>query len=71
MSRKLGAVLAINGDSYCFNHKNTNGMLIRNGIVYRTNQAISDIAVLYADGVFQTYPAAQFDAQQVIQDKTV
>lgn len=71
MGKKLGAVLAINGDSYCFNHKNTNGMLIRNGTVYRTNRAISDIGVLYTDGTFQTYPAAQFDAQQVMQNDAV
>lgn len=66
MDSRLGAVLAINGDSYCYNLKHCNGVLIRNGSLYRANPTTQDICVLYADGTMATYGAAEFDPQAAV-----
>lgn len=66
MSSEVGAVLAMNGDSYCFNLKHLNGLLVRNGTVYRTNQTTADICVLYNDGSMITSSPGNFDAQQAV-----
>ncbi|MDD4510053.1 MAG: phosphodiester glycosidase family protein [Oscillospiraceae bacterium] len=66
MSSEVGAVLAMNGDSYCFNLKYLNGLLVRNGTVYRTNQTTADICVLYRDGSMITSSPSDFDAQQAV-----
>ena len=50
MSRRVGAILAMNGDSYCFNRSHCNGLLVCNGTVYRNNPTTQDICVLYQDG---------------------
>lgn len=57
------AVLAINGDYY---GGNDGGIVIRNGIAYRTGRTDSDICVLFKDGRLKTYDGAGFDAEQVI-----
>ncbi|MDD3227983.1 MAG: phosphodiester glycosidase family protein [Oscillospiraceae bacterium] len=66
MSSEVSAVLAMNGDSYCFNLKHLNGLLVRNGTVYRTNPTTADICVLYSDGTMVTSSPNDFDAQQAI-----
>jgi exopolysaccharide biosynthesis protein len=68
MSSEVGAVLAMNGDSYCFNLKHLNGLLVRNGTVYRTNPTTADICVLYKDGTIVTSSPNAFNAQQAIDD---
>lgn len=67
MSSRLGAILAINGDSYCYNHKHCNGLLIRNATLYRSNPTTQDICVLYADGTMATYGAAGFDPNAAVE----
>lgn len=66
MSQRLGAILAMNGDSYCFNRKHCNGLLVRGGVVYRNNPTTQDICVLYQDGTMATYGASEFDAQAAL-----
>ena len=67
MSRRVGAVLAMNGDSYCFNLSRCNGLLVRNGTVYRNNPTTQDICVLYQDGTMATYGPDQFDPQAALE----
>ena len=67
MSRRVGAVLAMNGDSYCFNRSHCNGLLVRNGTVYRFNPTTQDICVLYQDGTMATYSSDQFDPQAALE----
>lgn len=66
MSADVGAVLAMNGDSYCYNHQHTAGSLIRNGVVYRAEPTSSDVCILYRDGVMRTYSPGQFDLKQAV-----
>lgn len=67
MSRRMGAILAMNGDSYCFNRSHCNGLLVRNGTVYRSNPTTQDICVLYQDGTMATYSPDQFDPQAALE----
>ena len=67
MSRRVGAILAMNGDSYCFNRSHCNGLLVRNGTVYRNNPTTQDICVLYQDGTMVTYGPNQFDPQAALE----
>lgn len=68
MSADVGAVLAMNGDSYCYNRQHTAGVLIRNGKVYRTEPTTSDVCVLYRDGTMKTFSPDQFNLEQVMRD---
>lgn len=63
MDESLDAVLAMNGDYY---GNGGNGVVIRNGEVYRTSTSGSDVCVLYYDGTMKTYSADEFDVDQVI-----
>lgn len=67
MSRRVGAILAMNGDSYCFNRNHCNGLLVRNGTVYRNNPTTQDICVLYQDGTMATYGSNQFDPKAALE----
>ena len=67
MSQRVGAILAMNGDSYCFNRSHCNGLLVRNGTVYRNNPTTQDICVLYQDGTMATYSPSQFDPQAALE----
>ena len=67
MSQRVGAILAMNGDSYCFNRSYCNGLLVRNGTVYRNNPTTQDICVLYQDGAMATYSPSQFDPQAALE----
>ncbi len=68
MSRDVRAVLAMNGDSYCYNRQHTAGVLIRNGKIYRAEPTTSDVCILYQNGEIKTYSPNQFDLQQVMKD---
>ena len=53
MARRLGAVIAVNGDYYGF--RNT-GFVVRNGILYRTEPRtgrMSEALTIYYDGTFE------------------
>lgn len=68
MSRDVHSILAMNGDSYCYNRQHTAGVLIRNGTLYRSEPTTSDVCILYRNGEMKTYSPDQFDVQQVMQD---
>lgn len=65
MDSDLNAILAINGDYY---GNGSDGVVIRNGEVYRSDTNGSDVCVLYYDGTMKTYSADEFDVDQAIAD---
>ena len=52
------AVIAINGDYY--NYKDDNGLVIRNGVLYRDKDSTRDQLLIYADGTFEAIPKGTF-----------
>ncbi|MDO4260941.1 MAG: phosphodiester glycosidase family protein [Eubacteriales bacterium] len=66
LSAAVGAVLAVNGDSYSNNHHKDNGTIIRNGVVYRSRQTDAETCVLNWDGTMEIYEPAQADLQRMI-----
>lgn len=68
MSRRIGSLLAVNGDSYSNNRHQANGTIIRNGIVYRTQPSTEETCVLFKDGTMKIYTPSEFDAQTVIDE---
>ena len=65
MAMLSNALVAINGDYY----GNTNeGVVIRNGVIYRANRTNCDVCVLYYDGRMEVMPGSAFDMQQAIED---
>ena len=59
------ALVAVNGDYY----GNTNeGVVIRNGVIYRANRTNCDICVLYYDGTMRVMPGASFSVEDAIRD---
>lgn len=65
MDESLTAILAMNGDYY---GNGGDGVVIRNGEVYRSTTSSSDVCVLYYDGTMKTYSAQEFDVDQAIAD---
>jgi exopolysaccharide biosynthesis protein len=65
MDEEFNALLAINGDYY---GNGSNGVVIRNGEVYRETTNDSDVCVLYYDGTMKTYSPDEFDVEQAIAD---
>ncbi len=62
MAEANNAIFAVTGDYYGARSK---GVVIRNGDLYR-DSVNSDVCVLYADGVMETYREADFDVQSAI-----
>ena len=60
LSKKNNALLAISGDYYGLHNS---GPVIRNGVLYRSKRASSDVCVLYRDGTMKTFPGKSFDAE--------
>ena len=59
------AMIAINGDYY----GNTNeGVVIRNGVIYRANPTNCDVCVLYYDGSMRVMPGSAFNIEDAIAD---
>ncbi len=65
MDKSLNAILAINGDYY---GNGGDGVVIRNGELYRSTMSNSDVCVLYYDGTMKTFSANEFDVNQAIED---
>lgn len=65
MDKNLNALLAMNGDYY---GNGSNGVVIRNGEVYRETTNDSDVCVLYFNGTMKTYSSDEFDVNQAIAD---
>ena len=59
------ALLAVNGDYY----GNTNeGVVIRNGVIYRANPTDCDVCVLYYDGSMKVMPGSAFSVEEAVED---
>jgi Exopolysaccharide biosynthesis protein related to N-acetylglucosamine-1-phosphodiester alpha-N-acetylglucosaminidase len=65
MDEEFNALFAINGDYY---GNGSDGIVIRNGEVYRSTTNGSDVCVLYYNGTMKTFSADEFDADQAIAD---
>ena len=58
------ALLAVNGDYY----GNTNeGVVIRNGVIYRANNTNCDVCVLYYDGTMRVMPGSSFSVEEAVE----
>lgn len=65
MSKENNAILATNGDYYSFSKE---GVVIRNGVVYRSTVTDTDVCVLYYGGTMKTFSGSEFDIDQAIAD---
>lgn len=63
ISSNTNAIIAINGDFY---GNTEDGLIIRNGILYRNEEILTDVCVLFTDGTMKTYLKEDFDASEVI-----
>jgi hypothetical protein len=65
MAMLNSALLAVNGDYY----GNTNeGVVIRNGVIYRANRTDCDVCVLYYDGTMKVMPGSAFTVEDAVND---
>ena len=65
MAALTDALVAVNGDYY----GNTGeGVVIRNGVIYRVNRTDCDVCVLYYDGSMRVMAGSDFDMEQAIAD---
>ena len=65
MAALNNALIAINGDYY----GNTNeGVVIRNGVIYRANRTDCDVCVLYYDGTMKVMSGSSFSVEEAIAD---
>lgn len=67
MSSAMRAVLAVNGDSYSNNRHKDNGMIIRNGVVYRDRPTDMETCILNWDGTMDIYSPDEIDLQQLVE----
>ena len=63
ISMEKGAILSVNGDYY---GARDDGVVIRNGVVYRSD-TFKDVCILYYDGVMETMPATDFNLDEAIE----
>ena len=59
------ALLAVNGDYY---GNTSEGVVIRNGMIYRANPTDCDVCVLYYDGTMKVMSGDSFDLEEAIED---
>ena len=59
------ALLAVNGDYY---GNTTEGVVIRNGVIYRANDTDCDVCVIYYDGTMRVIPGSDFSVEDAIED---
>jgi len=62
IARENGAIFAVNGDYYGFR---TDGIVIRNGVIYRDDPARQGL-VFYTDGSMQVYGETETTAQELL-----
>ncbi len=65
MAELNNALLAVNGDYY---GNTSEGVVIRNGVIYRANPTNCDVCVLYYDGSMRVMPGASFSVEDAIAD---
>jgi exopolysaccharide biosynthesis protein len=58
-----GALLAMTGDFYGYQDE---GVVIRNGVVYRADETDLDICVLYYDGTVETFSPEEFNLDEAV-----
>lgn len=68
IANRLGAVLAVNGDSYSNNHNRRNGTIVRNGVIYRALQSDTETCVLFWDGTMKIYQPGQVNVNDLIKN---
>lgn len=62
IAERKNAVVTINGDFY---GTRDNGVVIRNGVLYRDDESLSrDVCVLYWDGTMECFGPKEFDTQR-------
>lgn len=66
MSKRMEAVLSVNGDSYSNNRHRDNGTIIRNGVIYRSQPTDVETCVLNWDGTMDIYSPGNIDIQQLV-----
>ena len=67
MAARTGAILAVNGDSYSSNQQEDNGIVVRNGIIYRCNPSDTETCVLNWDGSMVIYPPGEISMETLAQ----
>ena len=65
MAALNSALLAVNGDYY---GNTSEGVVIRNGIIYRANPTDCDVCVLYYDGTMEVISGSSFSVEDAIED---
>ena len=60
IARQLDALLCVNGDYY---GNSDEGVVVRNGVIYRANPTRADILCLYYDGTMAVKSYSEFDVQ--------
>ena len=63
MAEDNNAIIAMSGDYY---GNSESGVVIRNGVLYRSDVTDTDICVLFADGTMKTYSPDEFNSDEVI-----
>ena len=65
MAALKNALLAVNGDYY---GNTSEGVVIRNGVIYRANATNCDVCVLYYDGTMKVMPGSGFSVEEAVAD---
>ena len=65
MAQINNALLAVNGDYY---GNTSEGVVIRNGVIYRANRTDCDVCVLYYDGTMRVMPGSAFSVEDAVRD---
>ena len=61
IAERPGAVLAVNGDYY--NYKDNQGLVIRNGVLYREAESTRDQLLIMEDGTFVSLPKGTYKSK--------
>lgn len=65
IDKRSNSIITINGDFYGLTNK---GIVIRNGVLYRSTKSSSDVLVLYKNGVLKTYGKDEYDVDKLIEN---
>ena len=64
IAERHDAILAVNGDYY--NYKDKNGLVIRNGVLYRDEASTRDQLLIMNDGTFVALPHGTYNAGEPV-----
>lgn len=67
MTSRLGGVLSVNGDSYSTDQQEDNGIVVRNGTIYRCNPSSVESCVLNWDGTMVIYPPGGISPETLVE----